>query len=109
MSVFAAALISVLSAVLITWHLSRSTMQRIAGYAFIVDLTMHIGVIYLFMGTSTLGLLQAELSAIFMTLMLRVYRHCYGYQKFKNLRWITYAGTFTAAKETSHVEPSTNV
>lgn len=96
MSVLAAALISVLSAVLLTWHLSRPTMQRIAGYAFFVDIIMHVGVIYLFMGTSTLGLLQAELSAIFITLMLRGYRYAYGFQKFQRMRWVTYAGAYTS-------------
>lgn len=95
MSVLAAALISFLAMSMLTWHLSPPVMRRIAGYAWMVDLTVHGMVIYLFMGTSTLGLLQAELSAIMATVALRGYRYCMGYEKLSARGWVRYAGRFT--------------
>ena len=95
MSVIGAALISFFGIVLLSWHLSRSTMQRIVGYAGYIDLMLHGSVIYLFIGTSTLGLMQAELSAIFFTLALRAYRYLRGYQRFERMRWVTYAGVWS--------------
>lgn len=95
MSVLAAALISVLSFVLISWHFKRATLQRIAGYALYFDVALHFAVLCMFMGTSTLGLLQAELSAIFITCLLRGYRYVFGYQRLRNGAWVTYAGLLT--------------
>lgn len=95
MSVLAAALISFLGFSLLCLHLRRTTLQRIAGYAMWFDITVHCTVIYLFMGTSTLGLLQAELSAIFATCALRMYRLLLGYQKLERGKWVTYQGLLT--------------
>lgn len=95
MSVFAAALISFFAMMLLTIHLSRTTMRRICGYALVVDVLMHGSVIWLFMGTSTLGLLQAELSAIMATVSLRAYRLCLGYEKLTAKGWVRYTGIFT--------------
>lgn len=95
MSVIGAAMISFFGIVLLSWHLSRTTMQRIVGYAGFIDMALHGSVIYLFIGTSTLGLMQAELSAIFFTLALRAYRYLRGYQRFERMRWVTYAGVWS--------------
>lgn len=95
MSVIGAAMISFFGIVLLSWHLSRTTMQRIVGYAGFIDMALHGSVIYLFIGTSTLGLMQAELSAIFFTLALRAYRYLRGYQRFERMRWVTYAGIWS--------------
>lgn len=95
MSVFGAALVSFFGLFLLSWHLQRSTMQRIAGYAMWVDLLLHGSIIYMFMGTSTLGLMQAELSAIFFTIALRGYRYVRGYQRFERMRWVTYSGAWS--------------
>lgn len=95
MSVLAAALISFLGFSLLALHLKRRTLQRIAGYAMYFDLVLHTGVIYLFMGTSTLGLLQAELSAIFATCALRAYRLLIGFQRYERWTWVSYAGLLT--------------
>jgi len=95
MSVIGAAMISFFGIVLLSWHLSRNTMQRIVGYAGYIDVLLHGSVIYLFIGTSTLGLMQAELSAIFFTLALRAYRYLRGYQRFERMRWVTYAGIWS--------------
>lgn len=95
MSVLAAALISFFAMMLLTIHLSRTTMRRIAGYALVFDIMLHAGVLYMFMGTSTLGLLQAELSAIMATVSLRAYRLCLGYEKLTAKGWVRYTGIFT--------------
>ncbi len=92
MSVLAAALISFLSFALITWHIPRSTMRAICGYALVFDIILHGGVIWLFIGTSTLGLLQAELSAILITCALRAYRFAFGYRKLSAKGWVSYPG-----------------
>lgn len=94
MSIIGAALITFFAMFCITWHLSRTTCQRIAGYALFVDLLIHGSVLYVFLGTSTLGLMQAELSAIFFTLALRGYRFAFGYQRVARGRWVLYPGSF---------------
>lgn len=97
MSVLAAALISFFSLVLISWHLSPRALRRVVGYPLIIDLLLHGSVIFLFFGTSTLGLLQAELSAIFVSIAIRVYRKCYGWEQLHGTRWVRYAGRLTKA------------
>lgn len=92
MSIIGAAIITFFAMGLMTMHMSRSTLQRMAGYALWCDLLVHGTVLYVFFGTSTLGLLQAELSAIFFTLALRAYRYMRGYQRLEGGRWITYTG-----------------
>lgn len=95
MSVLAAALISFFSIVLITWHMKPCTKRRIVGYALWIDICLHGAVLYMFMGTSTLGLLQAELSAIFVSLAIRAYRSLKGYERFERMRWVRYAGIWS--------------
>lgn len=95
MSVLAAALITFFGFALLCTHLSRESMQRIAGYAMWFDIVVHGSVIYLFMGTSTLGLMQAELSAIMFTVALRSYRYLRGFQRFERMRWVTYSGVMS--------------
>ena len=57
----------------------------------LAERTIHTTVIVLFLGTSTLGLMQAELSAIMFSLSLRVYRYLFGYSRLERkglrLRW----------------------
>jgi len=106
MSVLAAGLITYLSIFLLTRHLSSLQLRRIAGYAGWCDLLLHGTILYIFMGTSTLGLLQAELSGLMISVTLRAYRHLNGYERFVLARmcWVRYAGTRTKlvapAKET---------
>lgn len=91
MSVLGAAIISTFAVLLVTWHLPRSTLRKFVGYALWIDIVVHVGVIALFMGTSTLGLMQAELSAIFITIAIRIYRYLHGYSRLRRegalLRW----------------------
>lgn len=99
MSVIGAALISFFSFALIAWHLSRDQLQKLAGFALPIDLILHTSVLAMFIGTSTLGLMQAELSAILFTLAMRGYRVLFGYRKLRRqgakLRWHFTPGYFT--------------
>lgn len=95
MSILIAALISFFSVALLLSHLSPSMVRRIVGYCGWVDLLLHGTVIYLFMGTSTLGLIQAEASAIMFSLALRSYRYFKGYERLTWDGWKRYAGRLT--------------
>jgi hypothetical protein len=95
MSIVFAALISFLGLSLLVTHLGHRGVRRIVGYAGWVDLTLHVSVIWLFMGTSTLGLLQAEACAIMVTLSLRLYRYLLGYERLSTRGWVRYAGRWT--------------
>ncbi len=95
MSVLAAALITFFGFTLLCTHLSATTMRRIAGHAMWFDIVVHGAVIYLFMGTSTLGLMQAELSAIMFTCSLRGYRWLRGFERLENFKWVRYSGVLT--------------
>ena len=99
MSVLGAALITFFGFGLLCMHLRPHWLRRIAGYAALFDITVHCTVIYLFMGTSTLGLMQAELSAILFTLTLRGYRWLFGFEKLHGLRWVRYTGKLTKLLE----------
>lgn len=96
MSVLGAAIISFFSFMLLATHLSRFQLRRLAGYAMWIDITLHGGVIFLFIGTSTLGLMQAELAAIMFSCSLRTYRYLFGYSRLVRdgmlLRWKTVNG-----------------
>lgn len=98
MSVLAAALITFFAFLALSLHLSRDALRRIAGYAGWIDLIIHTSVFVLFMGTSTLGLLQAELSALMFTFALRTYRWAFGYSRLRRhkltFRWVTTRGYF---------------
>jgi len=95
MSILIAALISFFSVTLLLSHLSQRAVRRIVGYCGWVDLMLHGTVIYLFMGTSTLGLIQAEASAIMFSLALRSYRYFKGYERLTSSGWKRYAGRLT--------------
>lgn len=95
MSIVVAAFISFLGISLLATHLGHQGIRRIVGYCGWVDLCMHASVIWLFMGTSTLGLLQAELCAVLMTCSLRLYRMLLGYERLTSRGWVRYAGRWT--------------
>lgn len=91
MSVLGAAIISFFSFTLLAWHLKREQLRKLAGFAMWIDICLHGTVLAMFLGTSTLGLMQAELSAIMFSLSLRGYRLLFGYRKLERqgllLRW----------------------
>lgn len=76
-------------------HVSKSTMRRIVGYKGWVDLLLHGTVLYIFLGTSTNGLLQAEAAAILFSLYLRGYSYLLGYERLSKGKWQRYAGRLT--------------
>lgn len=90
-----AALISFLSFALLMTHFGPHVMRRICGYAMFVDFALHGTIIFMFFGTSTLGLLQAEAAGIMCSLGLRSYRWLFGYEKLSVKGWVRYAGVMT--------------
>lgn len=95
MSIIFAAMISFISILLLSKHLRPAGMRRLVGYAGWVDLTMHGGILWMFLGTSTLGLLQAEAAGIMISLYLRWYRKYQGYERLTYNGWQRYAGRWT--------------
>lgn len=93
---FVAALVTFTSFMLLISHVSPQCLRRLVGYKGKVDLVLHGTVIFLFFGTSTDGLLQAEAAAIMFSLFLRLYRWAAGYEVYDFKRgWIRHAGRFS--------------
>lgn len=95
MDILGAAVISFAGMLLIIHHLSPQWMRRLVGYKGIVDVLLHGSILYMFFGTSTLGLLQAELCGIMFSIYLRCYRRAFGFEKFTRRGWIRYTGVLT--------------
>jgi len=93
---FAEALVSFAAFFLVISHLSQRAVRRLVGYKGWTDLALHSMVLFLFFGTSTEGLIQAEAAAIMFSLWLRAYKWAFGYERFDytKLRWQRYAGKF---------------
>jgi hypothetical protein len=98
MSVLGAALISFFAFMMIATHLNMVQVRRVLGYAMFIDIALHTTIIALFIGTSTLGLMQAELSAILFSIALRVARWAIGYSRLSRtgfkFYWRTTHGRF---------------
>lgn len=84
--ILASALISFASiTLLMNAYCAPATRLKIAGqWAGRIDFIIHVTVILLFIGTSTLGLLQAELAAIMFTLYNRYFYRWYKGAMYKN-------------------------
>lgn len=93
--VFFAAVVSFISFLLIVRHLSQKWLRRMVGHMWVPDLTVHGTVIWMFLGTSTLGLIQAELAAIMFSVWLRAYRKAFGYERFSLHGWKRFDGLAT--------------
>lgn len=92
---FAEALVSFAALMFLLTHVSPQTMRRLVGYKGWTDLVLHATVLFLFFGTSTEGLIQAEAAAILFSLYLRGYRWAFGYERFSVAHgWRRYAGRF---------------
>lgn len=81
-------------------HLSPQTVRRLFGYALWIDIALHGSILMMFLGTSTMGLLQAEAAGIMFSLYIRFYRWAWGYERYESwpgrgLCWIRYTGKFT--------------
>jgi len=87
-TILAAALISFFSiSLLMNAYLEPVTRYKVAGqWAGRIDLLIHGTVILMFMGTSTLGLIQAELAAIIWTLYNRYFYRWFRGASYKNSR-----------------------
>lgn len=90
-----AAAVTFVGILLLLAHLPSHWARRLAGYAGPVDLLLHGALIYMFIGTSTTGLLQAEAAGICVSLLVRTYRWLLGYEKLSYKGWTRYAGVLT--------------
>lgn len=95
MSILFSALITFFVVVLLVSHLEQQTIRRFAGYAGWCDLILHGLILYMFLGTSTDGLMQAEAAGIMFSLTLRGYRHFKGYERRIDGTWMRFAGSMT--------------
>lgn len=68
-----AAFVSFFAFLLVLWHLPNHWMRRLVGHKGWVDLILHGTILWMFLGTSTMGLLQAEAAGICFSLYLRAY------------------------------------
>ena len=90
-----AAFISFIGFLLVIHHMSPRWMRRLVGYKGYSDLLMHGTILWMFLGTSTMGLLQAEAAGIMFSLYLRAYAKLLGYERFTTKGWMRWAGALT--------------
>lgn len=95
MSWLIAALITFASLGMLCTHMQGPTIRRCLGYAMWIDIALHGTILWMFLGTSTLGLLQAEAAGIMFSVSLRVMRWGIGYEKLGRKGWVRYAGKFS--------------
>lgn len=96
---FTAAVVTFASMMLLVSHLSPKFLRRLVGYKGYFDIVLHTTILYMFFGTSTEGLLQAECAGIFFSLWLRAYRWLFGFEKlirdpkvFGGTKWVRFSG-----------------
>lgn len=91
---FLATFVSFISFWLIMSHISGPTMRKLVGHKGWVDIALHSTILFLFFGTSTEGLLQAEAAGILFSVWLRLYAFLFGYSRFdwRQRRWRHYQG-----------------
>lgn len=93
---FVAAFVTFCSFMLLMSHMNPRTLRRLVGYKGKVDVVLHATVIFMFIGTSTDGLLQAEAAAIMFSLFLRGYRYLKGYEVYqRKVGWVRFSGRLT--------------
>lgn len=85
--------VTFVSFMLIINHVSAKTMRRLVGYKGWFDVLMHSTILYMFLGTSTEGLMQAEAAGILFSIYVRLYAQLLGYERYVRGRgWVRYAG-----------------
>lgn len=94
---FVSAFISFTVFYLLMSHISPRIMRRIVGYKGYADIVLHGVILWMFLGTSTEGLMQAEAAGICFSLYLRGYYWYSGYERRINGRWVRFAGQRHAA------------
>lgn len=92
-----AAFVSFTGFMLVLHHLNARWLRRLVGYKGFVDLLLHGTILWMFLGTSTMGLLQAEAAGILFSLYLRGYSKLMGYERLVRGRWLRYHGVMTKA------------
>lgn len=92
MDFITAAFVSFVSFYLVMRHLPHGVLLRLMGYVGWVDLALHAGIILLFLGTSTTGLLQAEAAGIMFSLYFRGWRWWHGYERLTRNGWVVTPG-----------------
>lgn len=87
-----AAFVSFFSFALLLTHLSPSVLRLMVGYKGVVDIMLHGTILWMFFGTSTMGLLQAEAAGICFSLYLRLYSWLFGYERYVSGRRMRFFG-----------------
>lgn len=97
-----ATFVSFISFSLLIAHVSPAMMRKLVGYKGWVDITLHSGILFLFFGTSTEGLLQAEAAGILFSIWLRLYAKFVGWSRFdwRQRKWRHFQGPL--ARKLSH-------
>jgi hypothetical protein len=95
MTMLSAAAVTFAGLLLLLGHLPSHWARRLAGYAGLLDLLLHGALLCMFLGTSTVGLLQAEAAGICVSLFIRIYRRLLGYEKLTRRGWRRHAGLLT--------------
>lgn len=95
MSWILAAIVSFGSITLLMTHFTPRAMRRVAGYAMPIDFVLHGTILWMFFGTSTLGLIQAEAAGILFSIGLRAWRWAFGYERLVRWRWVGFDGALT--------------
>lgn len=99
---FVAAFVTFTVFLLLLHHMNAKTIRRLFGYPLFIDVPLHVGILMMFLGTSTMGLLQAEAAGIMFSLYIRIYRWGWGFERYESwpgrgLCWVRYGGRFTRA------------
>ncbi len=90
-----AGFVSFFSFVLLMTHLRPGTLRLLVGYKGVVDVLLHGTILWMFFGTSTMGLLQAEAAGICFSLYLRFYSWAFGYERYVGGRRMRYFGVLS--------------
>lgn len=93
--ILAAACVTFVGALLMLAYLPAQAMRRLCGqYRIYADLLLHGTILWMFLGTSTLGLLQAEAAGIGISLYLRWYARHRGFELRQRGKWWRYPPRF---------------
>lgn len=95
MDILGAALISFVGMVMLMKHIPKTTFRRMVGYKGLIDVVLHGTIIWMFIGTSTMGLMQAELCGIMFSIYLRGYAKLAGYERRVDGVWMFYPGVMS--------------
>lgn len=84
---FLAAFVSFVSFWVVLHQLPPSLVRKLVGYKTFMNVLLHGSVLWMFIGTSTEGLLQAEAAAIMFSIWVEAYRRLQGYERLVRIGW----------------------